>query len=66
MPIKYEAEFAGITTAPHKGHDNWVSNLAHRDISKQLSRGASFGQIDKLEDQRARFMTGKLPSLFSR
>ena len=61
--IKYEPVIAGVETAPAMGHENWFSNLGHRDLNRQLARGATFGQTDKLEDSRARLMAGKAPSI---
>jgi len=62
-PIIYVAEMDSPQTAADKGHDNWFSNLGHQNIGKQLSRGVSFGQVDKLEDPRARMMAGKLSNI---
>jgi hypothetical protein len=47
-------------TVVTKGHDNWLSNMGYQDIYEQVIRGAIHGQVDKLEDPRARLMTGKL------
>lgn len=62
-PIKYEPVVAGVKTAPVIGHENWFSNLGHEDLGRQLARGATYGQTDRLEDSRARLMAGKAPSI---
>jgi biotin carboxyl carrier protein len=59
-PIKYQVELNSKETVATKGHDNWLSNLGHQDVFEQIARGATFGQTDKLEDARARLMSGKL------
>lgn len=58
--IEYTPEFKGITSAPTLGHENWFSNLGHKDFNAQLQTGAAFGQEDKLTDTRSRTMAGKL------
>lgn len=59
-PIKYSVRLESLETVAPKGHENWFSNLGHRNVFEQLARGATLGQTEKLEDPRARFMAGKL------
>lgn len=59
-PIVFENQLHSKGTIPTAGHDNWFSNLGHQDVYTQLARGATLGQVDKLEDPRARLMSGKL------
>lgn len=58
-PIKYEVILAGKDSVWSKGHDNWVSNLGGKAVNEQLTRAATLGQVDKLEDPRARQILGK-------
>ena len=58
--IRFEPLIKSINTSPSEGHDNWLSNLGHSDVSRQLSRGVAYGQIDTLSDPRGRLMAGKL------
>lgn len=58
-PILYNAKIlskqqvSGIT-------DNWLGNAGFRDTAANLTHGAAFGQVDKLNDTKGRLMTGKL------
>lgn len=58
--IQYEAELLSKDTVVTTGHDNWFSNLGHKDVMRQLARGAALGQVDRLNDPRSRLMTGKV------
>lgn len=59
-PIQYESKLVRYEDAGNAGSENWLSNLGTRGPKQQLARGAMFGQVDKLEDSRARTMTGKM------
>lgn len=59
-PAVYESEVSGKNRVSTAGRDNWFSNLGYQDIKSQLATGASFGQIDKLNEPRAVQMAGKL------
>ena len=59
-PIQYEAAIAGVKTAPKIGNDNWLSGLGTEGINTVLGQGAAYGQVDTLQDNRSRTMTGKL------
>ena len=59
-PIQYESKLIRYEDAGNAGSENWLSNLGTRGPKQQLARGAMFGQVDKLEDSRARTMTGKM------
>ena len=59
-PIQYEMNLVGQNTIGELGHDNWLSNMAGRDVNKQIARGAAYGQVDRLEDPRARLMSGRM------
>lgn len=58
-PIAYEVEIHSKNTVATAGHGNFVSNLGHQSVKSQLSRAVTLGQVDKLEDNRARVMVGK-------
>ncbi|MDF2841713.1 MAG: DNA-directed polymerase, beta subunit [Herbinix sp.] len=58
--IVFENQLHSKNTIATHGHSNWLSNLGHEDIMSQLARGATLGQVDKLNDPRSRQMTGKL------
>jgi hypothetical protein len=59
-PIIYENQLYSKDTIATHGHENWFSNLGHKDIYTQLARGSMLGQVDKLNDPRSRQMAGKL------
>ena len=59
-PIQYEAAIARVKTAPKIGNDNWLSGLGTEGINTVLGQGAAYGQVDTLQDNRSRTMTGKL------
>ena len=59
-PITYEPRIYSKQSVVTKGHDNWFSNLGTQDVYKQLARGTTMGQVDKMEDPRSRLMSGKL------
>lgn len=59
-PIQYEPKLVGVEQAGSYGSENWLSNLGTRELNNQIARGAMFGQTDKLQDSRARMMTGKM------
>jgi DNA-directed RNA polymerase subunit beta' len=58
--IVYENQLRSKGTIAENGHENWFSNLGHEDVMTQLARGATLGQIDKLNDPRSRQMAGKI------
>jgi DNA-directed RNA polymerase subunit beta' len=62
-PIEYENKLYSKNSVVTEGHDNWFSNLGHQNVYQQLARGATFGQVDKLNDPRSRLMSGKLLNL---
>lgn len=58
--IQFEMQLKGKQGVDAVGHDNWFSNLGGQNVYKQLARGGAFGQVDKLQDPRARLMAGKM------
>jgi hypothetical protein len=60
LPIQFEGALDSKQTVVTKGHDNWFSNLGYENVYQQLARGATYGQVDTLNDPRSRVMTGKL------
>lgn len=58
--IQFEVQLKGKKGVDNVGHDNWFSNLGGESIYKQLARGGAFGQVDRLQDPRARLMAGKM------
>jgi DNA-directed RNA polymerase subunit beta' len=58
--INFENTLHSKDTIATSGHENWFSNLGHKDVMTQLARGAAIGQVDKLNDPRSRQMAGKL------
>ena len=59
-PIQYTPELVSYQQAGSFGSENWLSNLGTRELKNQVARGAMYGQVDKLQDSRARTMTGKM------
>lgn len=58
--IQFEVQLQGKQNIDTVGHDNWFSNLGGQNVYKQLARGGAYGQVDKLQDPRARLMAGKM------
>lgn len=59
-PIQYTNTLIRTEDAGSVGSENWLSNLGAKAPKQQIARGAMFGQVDKLQDSRARIMTGKM------
>ena len=49
----------GLKSYPLKGTESWFSQLGFQNIGRPISEGAAFGEIDRLEDPRSRWMAGK-------
>ncbi|MGL5712539.1 MAG: hypothetical protein ACRCX2_05930 [Paraclostridium sp.] len=58
--FKMTLDSTGAGSVWSKGHDNWLSNAGVESVRNQVTRGATFGQVDKLEDPRSRTMTGTM------